>query len=359
VVLTSALVEQKVVPVGAGPVQLCNADNNKLIAAMANGGETLTLLDGDTADVRATITLGRSPYSAIARGPLLYVAMYAEPPAECLDAVQVVDVTTAQVVATIRLPHGSRPRRLVGAFDRQRIYSFNWGTGTVTEIDAATNSLMRSVEVSPAPRYAKRDKGVIYVADAQSNEVLIVDEETLTIKQRVPVGRSPVRCVLGRDHLAVINLLDDTVSFVDVSSGRVAKTVSVGHEPIRVTDWHSRGRNEWAILSRASQGGPNGVVTFVDGDTFEVTENVELPGRAANWNWGPGPYQTVALITLAEDRQLMIMDAVRPAVVGSVPLSHAAEPSGAGQGLGVSSSEAIFIANAAHSDAEGSVTLLR
>jgi YVTN family beta-propeller protein len=358
-VQTGALVERKVVPVGPGPIQLCNAGSNTLIAAMANGGDTLTLLDGDTGDVRGTIELGRSPYSAIARGPLLYVAMYAEPPAECLDAVQVVDVTTARVVATIRLPDGSRPRRLVGAFDRQRIYSFNWGTGTVTEIDATTNSVLRSVEVSPAPRYAKRDKGVIYVADAQSNEVLILDEQTLTIKQRVPVGRFPVRCVMGRDHLAVINQLDDTVSFIEVSAGRVAKTVSVGHEPIRVTDWHSRGRNEWAVLSRASQSGPNGVVTFVDGDTFEVTDDVELPGRAANWNWGPGPHQTVALITLAGDRQLIIMDAVRPAVVGSVPLSEAAEPSGAGQGLGVSSSEAIFIANAGQSTSEGSVSMLR
>src|SRR5215471_16356981 len=186
-VVTSAPVERKVVPVGVGPIQLCNAANSTVIAALANGGETLSLLDGETANVRATLELGPSPYSAVARGSLLYVAMYADPPSDCSDAVQVVDAATARLVATIQLPAGSRPKRLVGAFDRERIYSFNWGNGTVTAINTATNTPVRTVDVTPAPRYAKRDKGVIYVADAQSNEVLILDEDSLEAKQRVPV----------------------------------------------------------------------------------------------------------------------------------------------------------------------------
>jgi YVTN family beta-propeller protein len=166
-----------------------------------------------------------------------------------------------------------------------------------------------------------------------------------------------VRCVLGRDHLAVVSLLDDTVSFLDPNRGRVIQTVSVGHEPIRVTDWHSRGRNEWAVLSRASQDGPGGCVTFIDGDTLEASERVALPGAAANWNWGDASHQ-VALITLAAEPELVIMDGARPAVTGTVPLSHLAEPSGAGQGLGLSSSNGIFIANAADSSGRASVSLL-
>jgi YVTN family beta-propeller protein len=359
VVSTTALVEKKVVPVGPAPVQLCAADGGKVIAALANGGTRLTLLEGDSADVRATIEVGSSPYSAIARGPLLYVAMHAEPPAECLDAVHVVDVTTARVVATIVLPPNSRAKRLVGAFERERMYSLNWGNGTVTEIDSATHTPLRSIEVGRGPRYAKRSLGVIYIANGQSNDVAVLDEASFTIKQRVPVGRCPVRCVTGKDRLAVINLEDDSVSFIGVDDGTVAKTVPVGHEPIRVTYWPSRGRDEWAVLSRASQDSANGVVTFIDGETLEVTERVGLPGPAANWNWGPGPHHQMAYITLAGEPTLAIMDGVRAEVVGTTRLSHSPEPSGNGQGLGVSSTDGVFIANAGDTRGEGSVTVLR
>jgi len=61
--------------------------------ALASGDTTLTVLDGRTAAVRSTIDVGPSPWNAVAQGSLVYVAMHTDAPAECIDAIQALQVT--------------------------------------------------------------------------------------------------------------------------------------------------------------------------------------------------------------------------------------------------------------------------
>jgi len=106
--------ERAVVEVGRGPIQLCSAANGELIVALASGDTTLTVLDGRTAAVRSTIDVGPSPWNAVAQGSLVYVAMHTAAPAECIDAIQVVDCAAGCIVATIQLLAESRSK-IVGA----------------------------------------------------------------------------------------------------------------------------------------------------------------------------------------------------------------------------------------------------
>jgi YVTN family beta-propeller protein len=219
VVAAGTLVERAVVPVGRGPIQLCSAANGELIVALASGGTTVTVLDGRTAAIRSTFDVGRSPWNAVAQGARVYIAMHTEAPAECLDAVQVVDCDAGCLVTTIQLPAESRPKIVVPAFDRQRLYALNSGNGTVSEIDAESLTAGRSTEVGQGPQYGQRWQGTLYVANGQSNDVMAVDEATLSVSHRVPVGQGPERCVVYKDRGQVYtnNLDDHTVSVIDLT----------------------------------------------------------------------------------------------------------------------------------------------
>lgn len=277
----------------------------------------------------------------------MYVAMHTEGPDECLDAVQVVDCLAGEIVATVRLEANSRPKMVVPAFERHRLYALNSGNGSVTEIDATTNATLRSVPVGDGPQYGQRWQGMLYVANGQSNDVAFIDEATLTVSHRVAVGSGPERCVVYKDHDQVWtnNLDDDTVSVVSLSAGVELTRIDVGRGPIRITPWDSRGRDEWAVLCRGSQDGPDGEIVFIDRASLRVTDSLALPGAATNWNWGLGARHQTVYVTLSDEPVLVVVDAARLQVLETERVSTQPESAGLGPSIYVSKSGGVFVAS--------------
>jgi YVTN family beta-propeller protein len=345
---TRTLLDRAVVPIAGGPIQLCAALDGDAIVALASGSTRLAVLDGRTAEVRGSVDVGPAPWNAIAHGSLVFVAMHAEPPSDCVDAIQVVDVDRCAVVAAIALPPQSRAKLVVPAFDRDTLYSLNWGNGTVSEVAIRAGRVVRSVEVGRAPQYAQRFNGMLFVANGLSNDVTIVDESTFTVVGRVPVGRAPERCVVYKDRAQVYtnNLVDDTLSVIDIGARAVAATVPVERGPIRITPWDSRGRDEWAALCR------EGSLQLMDSDTHMVTNTIRLPGPPANWNWGLGGRHETVYIALADQPTLVVMDAASLQLTDSIRLSAQPEAAAFGPGIVISRSGGVFVA------CEDAVTLL-
>jgi YVTN family beta-propeller protein len=250
-------------------------------------------------------------------------------------------------VATIPLPAESRPKIVVPAWERQRLYALNWGNGNLTEIDVDSQTALRSIEVGRGPQYGQRWQGTLYVANAESNDVTVVDEATLSVIHRVPVGRGPERCVVYKAHGQVYtnNLDDHTVSVVDLSTHTESTRIPVGRGPIRITPWDSRGRDEWAVLCRGSHDRPNGSITFIDSATHQVTDVLHLPGAASNWNWGLGPRHQTVYVTLADEPTLVVVDAAHLTVQESIPMSSQPEPAGFGPSIHVSKAGGVFVAS--------------
>jgi YVTN family beta-propeller protein len=347
VVAAGTLVERSVARVGRGPVQLCSAAGGEVIVALASGDTRLTVLNGQTGAARSMIEVGPSPWNAIARGSHVYVAMHTQAPEECIDAVQVVDYDAGRLMSTIRLSTESRPKIVVPAWERQRVYSLNSGNGTVTEIDTESLNAVRSVEVGRGPQYGQRWHGTMYVANGQSNEVIALDEATFTVLYRVPVGRGPERCVVYKDHDQVFtnNLDDDTISVVDLTTRSETARIAVSRGPIRITPWDSRGRDEWAVLCRGSKDGANGNITFIDSATHQVTDVLQLPGPATNWNWGLGQRHQTVYVTLMGDPALVVVDAERLTVLENISLSTQPEAAGRGPSIYSSKSGGVFVAS--------------
>jgi YVTN family beta-propeller protein len=133
-------------------------------AYITNSGDgTVSVIDTTTNTVSATITVGNLPFgvAVTSDGSKVYVPNPA-PPGRCIlilcGSVSVIDTATNTVVATI--PNvGNLPQGVAVTPDGSKVYvalqgtSFQTGPppGTVSVIDAATNSLATGVNVGNFP----------------------------------------------------------------------------------------------------------------------------------------------------------------------------------------------------------------
>jgi YVTN family beta-propeller protein len=307
-----------------------------------SGGGSLTVLDGTTGDHVATIEVGRAPeHVAVDETTLLgYVALAGA------DAIAVVDARTNHLVETIALPKGSRPSCLTEAFERRRLYAANSGAATVAVIETQSNEIVGSIAVGKEPVWAYRAPHLaageqpawgerrpelrqpmkLYVTNAGSNDVSVIDEATGTVVATVPVGRRPERNRVypGRAEMWIANAADDTLSVIDVRTDTVVATVPVGAGPLRMgTSEMKDGRDEVWVLTRGTAAQPEGQVDAIRGATRAVTHRVPAGKRPSNWVFRPGVSHW--FVTSATEPVLTIVDMARAAVVNQVQLSRLPE----------------------------------
>lgn len=77
-----------------------------------------------------------------------------------------------------------------------------------------------------------RDDALLYAADADSNQLLVIDTKTDQVLARVPVGKTPEKVLVGLDDtIYVTNAFGRSVSVIRRGDWTQATTLSVGVEP--------------------------------------------------------------------------------------------------------------------------------
>jgi YVTN family beta-propeller protein len=98
------------------------------------------------------------------------------------------------VVATIPLEgNDGKPVGVVVSRDGARVYVANATTGRVCVVDAASHTVVGTVSVGRRPWgiALSRDGTQLYTANGVSDDVTIVDTRTLRTVGTVPVGKRP------------------------------------------------------------------------------------------------------------------------------------------------------------------------
>ncbi|MGE5302562.1 MAG: beta-propeller fold lactonase family protein [Alphaproteobacteria bacterium] len=135
-------------------------------------------------------------------------------------------------------PDGSTPRlgtrgaHSVAAHPDGRIYA-NTTENRVAVLDASTRKVLRHLGVGDMPSHLElSDDGKrLYVANAGSHDVTIVDTQTDTIVATAKTGKRPLLpCVAESGFVYVPSGPDETVTVLD-SEGRGVATVTVGKAP--------------------------------------------------------------------------------------------------------------------------------
>jgi YVTN family beta-propeller protein/predicted outer membrane repeat protein len=226
-------------------------------------GNTVSVIDGPTNTVTATVTVGDSP-QAVAVNPVtgqVYVANAGD------TTMSVIDGATNTVTATVTV--GESPQAVAVNAVTGQVYVANINSNNVSVIDVATNTVT-TVPVGSGPTAVAVNAvtGQVYVANEGSNNVSVIDGATNAVTT-VTVGSGPfavaVNAVTGKVYVA--NLLGGTVSVIDGATNTFAATIAVGSDPFAVAVNGVTGQVYVA-------NGTDNTVSVIDGPTNAVTATV-------------------------------------------------------------------------------------
>ncbi|RAJ50750.1 putative repeat protein (TIGR01451 family) [Streptomyces sp. KhCrAH-43] len=174
----------------------------------------------------AVVAVPSGPAAAVPSGPYLYVAGYGS------GTVSVVDPATDTVAATIAV--GGAPRSVALAPDGTRAYvsDYSRNNSKVSVIDTTTDTVTATIatgknqeQLSVTP-----DGSRVYVANAGSASVSVIDTATETVSSTVPVSGSPRGLAVSPDGSRVyVTDSGSTVSVIDTATDTVSATIGLGN----------------------------------------------------------------------------------------------------------------------------------
>ncbi|MFD1200647.1 InlB B-repeat-containing protein, partial [Leucobacter albus] len=229
--------------------------------------------------------------------------------------------------------------------DGARAYVTNFGSGTVSVIDTATNTVTETVAVGrdPSSVAVSPDGARAYVANSRGSTMSVIDTATNTVTGTVTVGVNPSSVAVSPDgaRAYVTNYANDTVSVIDTTTNTVTETVTVGFNPSSVAVSPDGARayvtHYWGSTVSVIDTATNTVTETVDVGYNAISVAVSPDGaRAYVTNFGSG---TVSVIDTATNT------VTETVIVGNYPSSVTVSPSGT----------SVYVTN----QQDGSVSVLR
>jgi YVTN family beta-propeller protein len=142
-------------------------------------------------------------------------------------------VSAQTIVATVTV--GSFPFGVAVNSATNRIYVTNATSSNVSVIDGATNTVVATVPVGNTPYQVDVNPSTnrIYVANSVSNDVSVINGATNTVVATVPVGSQPLSVAVNSttNRIYSANFGSDNVSVIDGATNTVVAAVAVGSHP--------------------------------------------------------------------------------------------------------------------------------
>jgi YVTN family beta-propeller protein len=176
------------IPVGSKPNSIAFGLGN--IYVTNSGSNTISVIDGKTNKVVATIPVGTSPHGVVALDSPVggFSTIYVTNSGS--NTISVIDGKTNKVVATI--PVGSHPNSLYKTSDNRTIYTINTISNTISVIDGKTNKVVATIPVGTSPHDIIGSMlGKLYVTNSGSDNVSVIDGKTNKVVATIPSGNLP------------------------------------------------------------------------------------------------------------------------------------------------------------------------
>lgn len=162
------------------------------------------------------------------------------------NTVTVIDTATNTVIKTIHV--GTEPGPIALTPDGSQVYVGNMGNSTgffsdtVSVIGTATDQVVNTIPVGGifvgiVSMAMTPDGTKDYVVEENANTVTVIDIATQTVIAAIPVGSNPFNIAITPDskQAYVVNRLDNTVSVIDTTTNTVSATIPVGGFPTALT----------------------------------------------------------------------------------------------------------------------------
>lgn len=194
--------------VGSGPVSIGVNNRTGMVYVVNSGGRSVSVIDGKTDAVVATIPTGARSYAIAVdeTSNKVYVSNTFS------NALTVIDGAT-NTADSLKL--GSNDALLVDA-DRKRVYLLGYESDAITEIDPASGASQKISTGAMHQWGILRSGRTLYVTHVQDSDVAAIDLETHEVR-RLPVGTMPCAIAMHprTGQIYVANYVDGTVTFLD------------------------------------------------------------------------------------------------------------------------------------------------
>jgi YVTN family beta-propeller protein len=237
----------------------------------------------------------------------------------------------AAVVTTLALaPAGSQPVALAVNSSTGRVYVANAASDNVSVIDAANSAVIATIPVGRAPHGVAVDETAnrVYVANSASNDVTVIDGESNEVVASLPVGKEPWDLAADPDtgRVFVSNRTSGTVTVINGRYNLRIGTVSVGDPPTGVA------MNADTRRVYVASGG-SGHLSVIDGVSTLLIATLPLAGGSSAEAWGvavdSGSNRVyVAASAGAGDAAagtIQVIDASKNSLIGSIAIPGPAE----------------------------------
>jgi YVTN family beta-propeller protein len=238
----------------------------------------------------------------------------------------------AAVVTTLTLePDGSQPVALAVNSTTGRIYVANAESDNVSVVDGTSSTIIATIPVGRAPRGVAVDPRAnrVYVANSGSNEVTVVDGQTDEVVATLPVGKEPwdVAADPNTGRVFVSNHRSGTVSVIDGRHNLVIGTVFVWDLPTGVTVNPDTGR-VYVVSSGSSY------LRVVDGASNLLIATLPLASGSSVKAWDVAVDSSSSRVYVATSAAeasdggagtIVVIDASNNAPIGSMAIPGPAE----------------------------------
>jgi len=239
-----------------------------------SASDLISVFDKKTMLVVDSIATGSGPKGIVLdqRGRRAYVALSGA------DAVEVYDLVTGSFISSIKLNFGDHPSELAITPDGRTLVSTNYGSNTVSIIDAIAMFQLQRVRVGQGPVSVVVDPSGFkaYVMNSLSSTVSVVDLTQRTVTVTIAVEGSPLRGAFNRsgNRLFVISENSPNLQVIDPSQFRVIEKIFIGMGAASIT---VSLRTDLILVGKKY----DGEITIVDPLSSMFIDTIRLSGTAA------------------------------------------------------------------------------
>lgn len=294
-------------------------------------GGTLSVIDGGSRKVVATVPLGKRPrgLKSSPDGKLLYVALSGSPiagpgvdesklppPDKGADGIGIVDLSTLKLVKVLR--GVSDPEQLAVSRDGKRLFVASEDTGQGIVLDAGDGHVIAKLAVGGEPEGVtlSPDGRHVYMSSEQEHHVAVIDVATSKVVARLEVGQRPRFTEFSDDGaLAFVSGENDgTITIIDARALKVLRTIKLEGaltRPVGMVVSHD-GRRLYTVTGRGRN------LLDIDIATGKVLRTVEVGQRP--WGVALSPSGDVLYTANGSSNDITVVDAGNFTVLARVPV---------------------------------------
>jgi YVTN family beta-propeller protein len=275
----------------------------------------ISVFNKKTMQVTSTMSTGRGPMGMVldrlrARA---YVAASRD------DAIDVIDVAEGKLIDRITLNFGDEPVDLALTPDGRTLVSVNYGSNTVSIIDALSKFEIRRIKVGEKPVSAVVEPSGLkaYIMNSLSNTLSVVHLTQNVISMPIGVEGAPVRGAFNRigDILYVISTDSPYLTVIDpqrlIVTGKVF--IGLGAVSLKVDT-----RTGLILVGKKAERG----ISIIDPFVLAVIDAIPVRGHAAFMTIDEA--ENTLFVTLPEKRTLLKVNLTSKKNIAEIEVGEAA-----------------------------------